>query len=241
MEGKRIGGALLLFSGQTADRSAFMPNRQHIGKERGDSLLYREKTEWRVIMKNMIYIGAASVNQAAMTNKKENKTEEPKSFKEQIAEMAKYKSPKEMTLQEYRQYLREKINRTILPFCGDNLHVSVTFSDMALVQMKSDPDLEKMVLNELWHELRKESRVKKTDYVEMNVQIYQMNEKKAEERAAQKRRILRKKKLELYFEKRAEQRENYTKFLETGRRYATPCPAIDLFKLMQSMGGFLGM
>lgn len=192
------------------------------------------------IMENMIYIGASTVRQAAMRKKKENKTEEPESFKEQIAEMAKYKSPKEMTLQEYRQYLREKTNRTILPFCGDKFDATVTFSDMALVLMKSDPELEKMVLNELWHELRKESRVKKTDYVEMNVQIYQMNEKKAEENEAQKRRILRKKKLELYFEKRAEQRENYTKFLETGRRYATPCPATQLFKLMQSTGGFLG-
>ena len=47
-------------------------------------------------MENMIYIGASTVKQAAMRNKKENKTEEPKSFKEQIAEMAKYKSPKEM-------------------------------------------------------------------------------------------------------------------------------------------------
>ncbi len=213
MEGKRIGGCAVIFF----------------------------RTEMRNIMENIIYIGASAVRQAAMRNKKENKSEEPKSFKEQIAEMAKYKSPKEMTLQEYRQYLREKINRTILPFCGDHLDVTVTFSDMALVLMKSDPELEKMVLNELWHDLRKEGRVQKPEHVELNVQIYQMNEKKAEEKEAQKRRILRKKKLELYFEKRAEQRENYTKFLETGRRYATPCPAVDLLKVMQSMGGFLGM
>ena len=97
MEGKRIGGCAVIFF----------------------------RTEMRNIMENIIYIGASAVRQAAMRNKKENKSEEPKSFKEQIAEMAKYKSPKEMTLQEYRQYLREKINRTILPFCGDHLDLSL--------------------------------------------------------------------------------------------------------------------
>lgn len=191
-------------------------------------------------MEHTIYVGTVSRTHASFLKKPEAKTDKPKGFKEQIAEMAKYKSPKEMTLEEYRQYLKEKINKTVLPLCG-GIEVSVEFSDMALVLMKCDPELEEMVLKGLWHELRKEGKIRKKERPVINVQIFDTRENKAEEKEALKRRMLRKKKLELYFEKRAEQRKNYTEFLETGRRYATPCPATELLKIMQSMGSFLGI
>lgn len=190
-------------------------------------------------MEHTIYVGAVSRTHASFSKRTENKTDEPKGFKEQVAELAKNKSPKEMTLHEYRQYLRDKINNSSLPI--SSMGISVEFSDMALVLMKSDPELEEMVLKGLWHELLKEGKIRKKEPYVMDVQLYQTGEHKTEEKEAMHRRRLRKKKLELYFEKRAEHRADYTEFLKSGRRYAAPCPATELMKLMQSMGSFIGI
>lgn len=165
-------------------------------------------------------------------------------FLNQMQKLAKSKDPKEMTLAEYRDYIREKVQKSVLPFCGGELSVSVEFSDMALVMMKSDPELEKLVLKGLWSELCKEVKKNKEKYLNMDVQIKHEREKKAEEKETERRRLLRKKKLQLWFEKRAEQREDYTEFLETGKRYVLPCPAAEMMKLMGSLGSlgsFLGM
>lgn len=197
-------------------------------------------------MQNMIYVGINSQRHVEYKKTEDKKTDEKKSganmiFLEQMEELAKSKDPKEMTLAEYRDYIKEKVRKNVLPFCGGGFSVSVEFSDMALVMMKSDPELEKLVLKGLRNELCKEVKRDRKKYLDMNVQIQHERERKAEEKETMRRRLLRKKKLELWFEKRAEQREDYTEFLETGKRYVLPCPAADMMKLMGSLGSFLGM
>lgn len=172
------------------------------------------------------------------TNTEEEKAEAPKGFKEQIEELAKYKSPKEMTLLEYKNYLKEKIKKMMPPLMGAVLCEHVEFSDMALVEMKCNPEVEEMVLRGLRHEWWKMQKDEKVEYLQSNVRIYHTQEKKNEEHEILVKKRLRKKRIEIWFEKRAEQREAYTKFLETGERYATPCPAVEFLK---AMGGFIGL
>lgn len=197
-------------------------------------------------MQNIIYTSINSQNQVEYTRTEDKRADERKGganmiFLEQMEKLAKNKDPKEMTLAEYRDYIKEKVRKNVLPFCGGSLSVSVEFSDMALVMMKSDPELEKLVLKGLWNELCKEVKRDRGKYLGMDVQIRHERERKAEEKETMRRRFLRKKKLELWFEKRAEQREDYTEFLETGKRYVLPSPAADMLKLMGSLGGFLGL
>lgn len=197
-------------------------------------------------MQTVIYTSINSQKQVEYTRTEDKKADDKKSsanmiFLEQMEKLAKNKGPKEMTLAEYRDYIKEKVRKNVLPFCGGELSVSVEFSDMALVMMKSDPELEKLVLKGLWNELCKEVKKNKGKYLGMDVQIRHERERKAEEKETMRRRLLRKKKLELWFEKRAEQREDYTEFLETGKRYVLPSPAADMIKLMGSLGGFLGL
>lgn len=197
-------------------------------------------------MQNIIYTSINSQNQVEYTRTEDKRADERKGganmiFLEQMEKLAKNKDPKEMTLAEYRDYIKEKVRKNVLPFCGGSLSVSVEFSDMALVMMKSDPELEKLVLKGLWNELCKEVKRDRGKYLGMDVQIRHERERKAEEKETMRRRLLRKKKLELWFEKRAEQREDYTEFLETGKRYVLPSPAADMLKLMGSLGGFLGL
>ncbi len=66
-------------------------------------------------------------------------------------------------------------------------------------------------------------------------------QKKLEADKARRLRIMKKKRLEIWYEQRRIQQENYTQFLETGRRYAAPCPAVELLRAMQSAGGFPGI
>lgn len=197
-------------------------------------------------MQTVIYTSINSQKQVEYTRTEDKKVGERNSsanmiFLEQMKSLAKNKESKEMTLAEYRDYIKEKVRKNVLPFCGGELSVSVEFSDMALVMMKSDPELEKLVLKGLWNELCKEVKKNKGKYLGMDVQIRHERERKAEEKETMRRRLLRKKKLELWFEKRAEQREDYTEFLETGKRYVLPSPAADMIKLMGSLGGFLGL
>lgn len=199
-------------------------------------------------MQTVIYTSIHSQNQVEYTRTENKKADERSGganmiFLEQMEKLAKNKDPKEMTLAEYRDYIKEKARKNVLAFCGGGLSVSVEFSDMALVMMKSDPELEELVLKGLWNELCKEVKKNKDKgkYLGMDVQIRHERERKAEEKETMRRRLLRKKKLELWFEKRAEQREDYTEFLETGKRYVLPSPAADMIKLMGSLGGFLGL
>ncbi len=166
------------------------------------------------------------------------KADEPKGFKEQMEELAKYKSPKEMTLLEYKNYLREKIMDRMPPLMGAVICEHVEFSDMALVEMKNNPEIEKMVLDGLCREACKLQRDEKVEYVQSNIRIYHIHDKKTEEKQVLLKKKLRKKRIEIWFEKRAEQREAYTKFLETGERYATPCPAVEM---LRAMGNFIGL
>ena len=97
-------------------------------------------------MENMIYVGINAQNQVEYSRVENKKTEgchmgRPKGFLEHVAERAGTKSPSEMTLVEYRQYLKEKIGRSVRLICGERFPCSVGFSDMALVMMKSDPEL----------------------------------------------------------------------------------------------------
>lgn len=79
----------------------------------------------------------------------------------------------------------------------------------------------------------------------MEAQIRRNRERREEAVKAQQKRLAKKKMRELWFEKREEQRENYSEFLKTGRRYATPCPAAEMLAkqvaVVQSLSGFLGM
>lgn len=197
-------------------------------------------------MQTVIYTSINSQNQVEYTRTEDKKADGRKDganmvFLEQMEKLAKNKDPKEMTLAEYRDYIKEKVSKNMLLFSGSGLSASVEFSDMALVMMKSDPELEKLVLKGLWNELCKEVKKNKGKYLGMDVQVRHERERKAEEKETMRRRLLRKKKLELWFEKRAEQREDYTEFLETGKRYVLPSPAADMIKLMGSLGGFLGL
>lgn len=197
-------------------------------------------------MENMIYVGVNAQNQVEYSRAENKKTEErnagrPKGFMEHIKERARTKAPGEMTLVEYRQYLKDKIGKSVRLICGERFPFSVGFSDMALVMMKSDPELEEAVLKGVLKELGKEAEVKRDKHIQMDVQVRHARENKAEQKKNQQRRLLRKKMLEIWFEKRAEQRENYSEFLKTGRRYATPCPAVEMLKVVRSMGSFLGL
>ena len=106
------------------------------------------------------------------------KAEEPKGFKEQMEELAKYKSPKEMTLLEYKNYLKEKIKKMMPPLMGAVLCEHVKFSDMALVEMKCNPEVEKMVLQGLRHEWWKMQKDEKVEYLQSNIRIYHIQDKK---------------------------------------------------------------
>lgn len=166
-------------------------------------------------------------------------------FKEEVKKLAKNKRPGEMTLIEYREYLMEKIQKLAIPFMGADVRMSLNISDMALVELKSDPKLEEEVLRGIRYTLAKETKKGLLlEEMELNVRLFHVKEtrvEKDEDEQVIKRRILRKKMIEIWFEQRAYQREQYTEFLETGRRYATPCPAVEMLRAMQAMGGFLGL
>lgn len=166
-------------------------------------------------------------------------------FKEEVKKLAKNKRPGEMTLAEYREYLMEKIQKLAIPFMGADVKMSLNISDMALVELKSDPKLEEEVLRGIRYTLAKETKKGLLlEEMELNVRLFHVKEtrvEKDEDEQVIKRRILRKKMIEIWFEQRAYQREQYTEFLETGRRYATPCPAVEMLRAMQAMGGFLGL
>ncbi len=191
-------------------------------------------------MKSEICAGAAMLSFGGCAVKKEERErcreEAPQSFKEQIMEAAMKKSPQEMTLHEYRQYIQEKIKK-MFPFLSKlALVLEVNISDMALVQMKNNPDCEKMVLESL----RDQVAVKRdAEAVQMEFTIRHSRERKQEKKRQYEFLLLRKKKLELYFEKKRIYREAYTEFLETGRRYATPCPAVEALTAGQMAGGNL--
>lgn len=163
----------------------------------------------------------------------EKEAEKPKGFKEQIEQLAKEKKPCEMTLKEYREYLKEKIQK-MCPF-ADRMSavVSIHVSDMALVAMKNDPEYEKMVLEAIQYVVTKE----KNSAVEIEFEIQRSREKKSEKKKQMQEILLKKKRIQMFFEKRKLRREAYTEFLEEGKRYVTPCPATELFAAAQMTGG----
>lgn len=183
---------------------------------------------------NTVYAGYILRTEAYMkSGRTEQETEKPKGFKEQIEQLAKEKKPCEMTLKEYREYLKEKIQK-MCPFANRmNAIVSIQISDMALVAMKNDPEYEKMVLEAIQYVVTRE----KNSAVEVELQIQRSREKKSEKKKQMQEIVLKKKKIQMFFEKRKLRREAYTEFLEEGKRYATPCPATELFAAAQMTGG----
>lgn len=159
-------------------------------------------------------------------NSQVKKPERPKGFKEQILELAKDKSPREMTLAEYREYIKEKIEKTVLPVAGMSVIGSVCISDMALVAMKFDPECEKEVLKGLRFKLMEKGG---EEVVRIDLQIIRARERRTKRKREQQYFFIKKKQIEILYEMKAERREAYTEFLETGKRYATPCPAAEFF------------
>lgn len=92
------------------------------------------------------------------------------------------------------------------------------------------------------YEMRREKNGKNS---RMESQMRRDRERREEAIKAQQKRLAKKKLRKLWFEKREEQRENYSEFLKTGKRYATPCPAAEMLAkqaaVVQSLSGFLGM
>ncbi len=206
MEGKLIGGVLFI-------------------------VLLKKKGEI-AIMESSIAVGLM-VHANCQVTKEGNKAQKPKGFKEQIEEAAMKKEPKNMTLVEYRQYLSEKIREMVPP--GAAMEVTVCFSDMALVAMKTDPECEKMVLQAIRYDI---IAANEDESVHIDIGIRHMQERR-EKKNRQLELLLKKKRLKIWYEKRKIQRENYTNFLETGERYATPCPAVEALAMAaQKMGGF---
>ena len=189
-------------------------------------------------MQNSILAEYAARNRSIEIRKKETGNEKdldrPDGFKAQIRAAAAKKNPKEMTLEEYREYIQEKI-RKMFPLLSEySLLLSVKFSDLALMEMKSDPDCEKMVLESMSYEVVKE---KSDAGAQLEFSIRRARERRKERKDQMMKILLRKKKMEIYYEKRALHREAYTEFLETGKRYVGPCPAAEFFALGQIGGG----
>lgn len=189
-------------------------------------------------MQNSIMAEYAAHNRSIEIRKKETVNEKdlekPDGFRAQIRAAAAKKDPKEMTLEEYREYIQDKI-RKMYPFLPEySLLLSINFSDLALVEMKSDPDCEKMVLENIHYEVLKE---KNNAGSQLEFSIQRARERRKERKDQMMKILLRKKKMEIYYEKRALHREAYTEFLETGKRYVGPCPAAEFFALGQMGGG----
>lgn len=189
-------------------------------------------------MQNSILAEYAAHNRSIEIRKKaranEKDLERPDGFKAQIKAAAAKKDPKEMTLEEYREYIQDKI-RKMFPFLPEySLLLSVNFSDLALVEMKNDPDCEKMVLESMRYEVLRE---KSDAGAQLEFSIQRARERRKERKDQMMKILLRKKKMEIYYEKRALHREAYTEFLETGKRYVGPCPAAEFFALGQTGGG----
>lgn len=189
-------------------------------------------------MQNSILAEYAAHNRSIEIRKKETGNEKdldrPDGFKAQIRAATAKKDPKEMTLEEYREYIQEKI-RKMFPFLPEySLLLSVKFSDLALAEMKNDPDCEKMVLESMRFEVLRE---KSDAGAQLEFSIQRARERRKEHKDQMMKILLRKKKMEIYYEKRALHREAYTEFLETGKRYVGPCPAAEFFALGQLGGG----
>lgn len=107
---------------------------------------------------------------------------------------------------------------------------------------ESDEFMDRM---SLLHELREEAEKEKGPGMGMEARIRRNRERREEIIKEQQKRLAKKKLRKLWFEKRAEQRENYSEFLKTGKRYATPCPAVEMLAkqsaVVRSLSGFLGM
>lgn len=183
---------------------------------------------------NTIYAGyILQAKTYVESGRTEQETEKPKGFKEQIEQLAKEKKPCEMTLKEYREYLKEKIQK-MCPFATQmTAMVSIQISDMALVTMKNNPEYEKMVLEAVRYVVTRE----KNSAVEVELEIQRSREKKSEKKKQMQEILLKKRKIQMFFEKRKLRREAYTEFLEEGERYVTPCPATELFAAAQMTGG----
>lgn len=65
------------------------------------------------------------------------------------AEMQGMRSPQEMTMEEYRQYIAQKIRQIPVHPSRRNEYISVTISEEGYVAMKNDPEYEAWVLNDL--------------------------------------------------------------------------------------------
>lgn len=107
---------------------------------------------------------------------------------------------------------------------------------------ESDEFMDRM---SLLHELREEAEKEKGPGMGMEARIRRNRERREEIIKEQQKRLAKKKMRKIWFEKRAEQRENYSEFLKTGKRYATPCPAVEMLAkqsaVVRSLSGFLGM
>ena len=95
-----------------------------------------------------------------------------------------------MTLKEYREYIQEKI-RKMFPFLSEySLLLSVNFSDLALVEMKSDPDCEKMILESMRYEVLRE---KNNAGAQLEFSIQRARERRKERKDQMMKILLRKK------------------------------------------------
>lgn len=161
-------------------------------------------------MQNSILAEYAAHNRSIGIRKKETGNEKdlesPDGFKAQIKAAAAKKDPKEMTLEEYREYIQEKI-RKMFPFLSEySLLLSVNFSDLALVEMKNDPDCEKMILESMRYEVLRE---KNNAGAQLEISIQRARERRKERKDQMRKILLRKKKMEIYYEKRALHREHH--------------------------------
>lgn len=116
-----------------------------------------------------------------------------------------------------------------------------TKKDLCQIE-ESDEFMDRM---SLLHELRQEAEKEKGTGMGMEARIRRNRERREEIIKEQQKRLAKKKMRKIWFEKRAEQRENYSEFLKTGKRYATPCPAVEMLAkqgaVVRSLSGFLGM
>lgn len=116
-----------------------------------------------------------------------------------------------------------------------------TKKDLCQIE-ESDEFMDRM---SLLHELRQEAEKEKDTSMGMEARIRRNRERREEIIKEQQKRLAKKKMRKIWFEKRAEQRENYSEFLKTGKRYATPCPAVEMLAkqgaVVRSLSGFLGM
>ncbi len=80
------------------------------------------------------------------TTKNVNSTKKPDGFAGKVTETSSV-SPKDMTLEEYKAYFNEKMNRLYLHPSQRNMNDIIDITDAAYKRMQTDPEYEKKILN----------------------------------------------------------------------------------------------